>query len=206
MSSESSATATTTTTTTTATGSSAWWEEDSHIHVLRHPISETHVTRLRNVDTGPLLFRHSVSALSTFLTVEATRDLPLRTTPVQTPVDAHPNAKSLACTIDIIPVLRAGVIFLLSSSSSVFFFFFSMLTNKAHNHTHTHILYVSALGLGMVESVLELLPDAQTKVLHLGFERNEQTLQPSAYYNKLHKHETPSPYILIVDPMLGTVA
>ena len=56
-------------------------------------------------------------------------------------------------------------------------------------------------GLGMVEGVLRLIPGA--RVGHLGFYRNEETLQPVRYYGKL----PPDPErrsFLVVDPMLGT--
>lgn len=56
-------------------------------------------------------------------------------------------------------------------------------------------------GLGMVEGVLRLIPGA--RVGHLGFYRNEETLQPVRYYGKL----PPDPgrfSFLLVDPMLGT--
>ena len=56
-------------------------------------------------------------------------------------------------------------------------------------------------GLGMVEGVLRLLPGA--RVGHLGFYRDEETLQPVRYYGKL----PPDPErfsFLLVDPMLGT--
>ena len=56
-------------------------------------------------------------------------------------------------------------------------------------------------GLGMVEGVLRLIPGA--RVGHLGFYRNEETLQPVRYYGKLPpKPERLS--FLLVDPMLGT--
>lgn len=56
-------------------------------------------------------------------------------------------------------------------------------------------------GLGMVEGVLRLVPGA--RVGHLGFYRDEETLQPVRYYGKL----PPDPErcsFLLVDPMLGT--
>ena len=56
-------------------------------------------------------------------------------------------------------------------------------------------------GLGMVEGVLRLLPGAQ--VGHLGFYRNEETLQPVRYYGKLPPRPERFSHLL-VDPMLGT--
>ncbi|MDF1514316.1 MAG: uracil phosphoribosyltransferase [Anaerolineae bacterium] len=56
-------------------------------------------------------------------------------------------------------------------------------------------------GLGMIEGIWELLPSAE--VWHIGLFRDEQTLRPVAYYNRLPVHPTVS-VCLILDPMLAT--
>jgi uracil phosphoribosyltransferase len=56
-------------------------------------------------------------------------------------------------------------------------------------------------GLGMVEPILELIPQAE--VWHLGVYRDEATAKPVRYYNKL-PHERPVDVALAVDPMLAT--
>ncbi|HOE70806.1 MAG TPA: uracil phosphoribosyltransferase [Brevefilum sp.] len=56
-------------------------------------------------------------------------------------------------------------------------------------------------GLGMVEGVWELMPSAE--VWHIGMYRDERTLKPVAYYNKLPVHPTVG-VCLILDPMLAT--
>lgn len=56
-------------------------------------------------------------------------------------------------------------------------------------------------GLGMVEGVWELIPTAE--VWHLGLYRDEKTLKPVQYYNKLPIEPTVS-MVLILDPMLAT--
>ena len=56
-------------------------------------------------------------------------------------------------------------------------------------------------GLGMVDGVWELLPDAQ--VWHIGLYRDEKTLQPVQYYNKLPTLPTVGT-CLVLDPMLAT--
>ncbi|PJF42310.1 MAG: uracil phosphoribosyltransferase [Phototrophicales bacterium] len=56
-------------------------------------------------------------------------------------------------------------------------------------------------GLGMVDGMLEMLPGSQ--VWHLGFYRDEKTLHPVAYYNKLPNQATVQ-MCLILDPMLAT--
>ncbi len=56
-------------------------------------------------------------------------------------------------------------------------------------------------GLGMVEGVWELMPSAE--VWHIGLYRDERTLQPIEYYNKLPLEPTVS-VCLVLDPMLAT--
>lgn len=56
-------------------------------------------------------------------------------------------------------------------------------------------------GLGMVEGVWELMPSAE--VWHIGLYRDEKTLKPVQYYNKLPIEPTVS-VCLILDPMLAT--
>ena len=63
------------------------------------------------------------------------------------------------------------------------------------------VVAVLRAGLGMVDPVLRLIPGA--RVGHLGFYRNEETLQPVRYYGKLPP-EPERRTFLLVDPMLGT--
>jgi len=56
-------------------------------------------------------------------------------------------------------------------------------------------------GLGMVEGIWELMPSAE--VWHIGLYRDEHTLKPVEYYNKLPVDPRVS-VCLILDPMLAT--
>ncbi len=56
-------------------------------------------------------------------------------------------------------------------------------------------------GLGMVEGIWELMPSAE--VWHIGIYRDEKTLKPVEYYNKLPTEPTVS-VCLVLDPMLAT--
>ncbi len=56
-------------------------------------------------------------------------------------------------------------------------------------------------GLGMVDGMLNLLPQAE--VWHLGFYRDEETLQPVIYYNKLPA-DLSTHTCFVLDPMLAT--
>ena len=56
-------------------------------------------------------------------------------------------------------------------------------------------------GLGMVEGIWEMMPGAE--VWHIGLYRDERTLKPVSYYNKLPT--SPSVEVcLVLDPMLAT--
>lgn len=56
-------------------------------------------------------------------------------------------------------------------------------------------------GLGMVEGIWQLLPDAQ--VWHIGVFRDHETLKPVPYYNKLPAQPRLD-LCLVLDPMLAT--
>ncbi|MCX7813121.1 MAG: uracil phosphoribosyltransferase [Pseudothermotoga sp.] len=56
-------------------------------------------------------------------------------------------------------------------------------------------------GLGMVDSILELMPNAS--VGHIGIYRDPETLRPVQYYCKLPKIDDKS-VVFLLDPMLAT--
>ena len=56
-------------------------------------------------------------------------------------------------------------------------------------------------GLGMVSGILNLVPNA--RVGHIGLYRDEETLEPHAYYCKLPRH-LERRLVLLLDPMLAT--
>lgn len=56
-------------------------------------------------------------------------------------------------------------------------------------------------GLGMAEGVLRLLPNA--RMGHLGVYRDERTLEPISYYQKLPP-DIADTEVLLIDPMLAT--
>jgi len=56
-------------------------------------------------------------------------------------------------------------------------------------------------GLGMADGVLRMLPDA--RLGHLGVYRDEKTLEPVSYYQKLPPDIAASE-VLLIDPMLAT--
>jgi uracil phosphoribosyltransferase len=56
-------------------------------------------------------------------------------------------------------------------------------------------------GLGMADGVLQILPDA--RLGHLGVYRDEKTLEPVSYYQKLPP-DIAQTEVLLIDPMLAT--
>jgi uracil phosphoribosyltransferase len=67
--------------------------------------------------------------------------------------------------------------------------------------TRIGLVPILRAGLGMVDGVLEMIPTAQ--VWHIGLYRDERTLQPVTYYNKLPTEPTVQ-LALLLDPMLAT--
>src|SRR5919199_3771348 len=67
--------------------------------------------------------------------------------------------------------------------------------------TQIGLVPILRAGLGMVDGVLEMIPTAQ--VWHIGLYRDERTLRPVSYYNKL-PDEASVQLSLVLDPMLAT--
>ncbi|MBX3061842.1 MAG: uracil phosphoribosyltransferase [Anaerolineae bacterium] len=134
----------------------------SNLHVSEHPLVKHKLTLLRDKKTDHVKFRQLVRELSLLLCYEATRDLRLTDTSVETPMGIA-RGSHVTHEIGLVPILRAG--------------------------------------LGMVEGLWELIPSAE--VWHIGLYRDEKTLQPVQYYNKLPP-EVRVHLCLILDPMLAT--
>ena len=73
---------------------------------------------------------------------------------------------------------------------------------RTRGHDLADIVAVPILraGLGMLEAVTELFPGVA--VGYIGLERNEDTLQPTSYYEKLPP--LAGKHVLLMDPMLAT--
>lgn len=63
------------------------------------------------------------------------------------------------------------------------------------------IVPILRAGLVMAEGILSIMPEA--RVGHLGLARNEHTLEPSLYLERLPKDAASGP-VLVLDPMLAT--
>jgi len=132
------------------------------VHESQHPLVKHKLTLLRDVSTEPKKFRQLIRELAMLLCYEATTDLQLVDTVVDSPMGEAPGYL-LTDKIGLIPVLRAG--------------------------------------LGMVEGIWEMMPGAE--VWHIGLYRDERTLKPVSYYNKLPTQPTVQ-VCMVLDPMLAT--
>jgi uracil phosphoribosyltransferase len=70
-----------------------------------------------------------------------------------------------------------------------------------HLQERVGLVPILRAGLGMVEGIWNLMPN--TEVWHIGLFRDEQTLEPVEYYNRLPVSPTVD-VCLILDPMLAT--
>ena len=77
------------------------------------------------------------------------------------------------------------------------------LESAATRRLEAPIIIVPVLraGLGMVEGFLRLLADA--RVGHLGLQRDEDTLEPTGYFERLPPGMGEA-YVFLLDPMLAT--
>ncbi len=74
----------------------------------------------------------------------------------------------------------------------------------AHGHVLAEkigLVPILRAGLGMVEGIWEMMPGAE--VWHIGLYRDEESLRPVAYYNKLPVDPTVQ-VVFVLDPMLAT--
>ena len=130
---------------------------------VRHPLVRHKLGLLRDTATGPALFRQVVGEIATLLAYEATADLTLTDTSIDTWAGPLVVGRCEQARITLVPILRAG--------------------------------------LGFLPGVQVLLPNAPVSVI--GLRRDEQTLQPHAYYQRFVQGIADCTALLI-DPMLAT--
>ena len=80
-----------------------------HVHVNDHPLVAHKLTIMRNKYTSTKDFRELVGEIGMFLAYEATRDLPLTTKVVETPLCKAELPTLAGKKIAVVPILRAGL-------------------------------------------------------------------------------------------------
>ena len=79
------------------------------VHVGDHPLVAHKLTILRDKDTSTKDFREIVSEIGMLLTYEATRDLPLTTKTIETPICRMEAPILKGKKFAVVPILRAGL-------------------------------------------------------------------------------------------------
>ena len=79
------------------------------LHVANHPLIAHKLTVLRDRETPSATFRQLVDELVTLLAYEATREVAVTETPIQTPVAPTVGLKLSEPRPIVVPVLRAGL-------------------------------------------------------------------------------------------------
>jgi uracil phosphoribosyltransferase len=78
------------------------------LKVLNHPLITHKLTQMRKVSTGTKDFRENLDEIAGLMAYEITRDLPVHTVDIVTPVSPT-KAQELAKDIVLVPILRAGL-------------------------------------------------------------------------------------------------
>jgi len=77
------------------------------LHVLEHPLIQSKLTLMRDINTGNETFRRLLEELTAFMVYEITRNYPLRDREVTTPLEPM-TGRVLEASIVLVPILRAG--------------------------------------------------------------------------------------------------
>ncbi|HHX93450.1 MAG TPA: uracil phosphoribosyltransferase [Clostridiales bacterium] len=133
------------------------------LYIFDHPLIQHKTAMMRKKETSVKDFRELVREVAMLMTFEATRDLPLESVEIETPICTATVNMLQGADVAIVPILRAG--------------------------------------LGMVDGMLSLVPNA--KVGHIGLYRDPDTHEPVEYYCKLPS-DIDQRVIFVVDPMLAT--
>ena len=77
------------------------------LHVLEHPLIQSKLALMRDVNTGNQMFRRLLEELTAFMAYEITRNYPLRDRVVTTPLEEM-TGHVLDADVVLVPILRAG--------------------------------------------------------------------------------------------------
>lgn len=81
---------------------------DNHVTVVDHPLVQHKLTLMRRTDTTVVKFRQLAREIALLLAYEVTRDLPLTTTDIETPVAPMKAPELAGKKLCLVSILRAG--------------------------------------------------------------------------------------------------
>jgi len=79
------------------------------VHVIDHPLIQHKITLIRDKNTGPKDFRDLVGEVAMLMAYEVTRNLPLETVEVETPIGQAVGRQLAGKKVGVIAILRAGL-------------------------------------------------------------------------------------------------
>ncbi len=79
------------------------------IHVVSHPLVQHKLTKMRDKETSSANFRRLLREIGLLLGYDATRDLPLMKTEIETPIERTESPLLDGKKLVIVPILRAGL-------------------------------------------------------------------------------------------------
>lgn len=85
------------------------FEADKKVHIMDHPLVAHKLTIMRDKDTSVKDFRELVSEIGMLITYEATRNLPLTTKRIDTPICSMDAPTLAGKKVAVVPILRAGL-------------------------------------------------------------------------------------------------
>jgi uracil phosphoribosyltransferase len=77
------------------------------LHVLEHPLIQSKLTLIRDINTGNEAFRRLLEELTALMVYEITRRYPLRDRAISTPLEPM-TGRVLDASVVLVPILRAG--------------------------------------------------------------------------------------------------
>lgn len=80
-----------------------------NVIILEHPLVQHKISLMRDINTGAKEYRELVSETAMLMCYEATRDLPLKTVEVQTPLAIAKTKVISGRKLAFVPILRAGL-------------------------------------------------------------------------------------------------
>ena len=105
-----------------------------NVTVIRHPLVQHNLTRLRNAKTGSEDFRRGIAEVAALMVYEATRSFPTKKVRVQTPL-AKADGLELVREVILVPVLRCDRLAVRSAH------------RNAHEKSHTKLIDWPACGI-----------------------------------------------------------
>lgn len=83
--------------------------EFPNLFVMDHPLIQHKLSMMRDKNTPTILFRQLLKEIALLMGYEITRNLPMTTTPIETPLTRFDAPILLGKKVAVVPILRAGL-------------------------------------------------------------------------------------------------